>query len=34
MKGIFINSDAWNFWYSGPENMSVEGLQKDVDFYT
>lgn len=34
MAGIFINSDAWNFWLAGPETMTVEGLRKDVDFYT
>ncbi len=33
MSGIFINSDAWNFWHTEPENMSVDGLKKDVDFY-
>ncbi len=34
MKGLFINSDAWNFWFTDPENMNVEWIQRDVDFYT
>ena len=33
MAGIFINSDAWNFWETTPDMMTVDGLRKDVDFY-
>ncbi len=34
MSGIFINSDAWNFWVNKPpEDMSVSGIKKDVDHY-
>ena len=34
MSGIFINSDAWNFWIAKPEQMTAEGIRADVDFYT
>ena len=35
MKGVFINSDAWNFWvYNKPEDMTEKGIRDDVDFYT
>jgi hypothetical protein len=33
MSGIFINSDAWNFWLAKPDAMSAAGIRKDVDFY-
>ncbi len=38
-NGIFVNSDAWNFWLFEPlEEMDREGLlaavRRDVDFYT
>ncbi len=32
-NGIFINSDAWNFWETDPGNMSRQGIMDDVDFY-
>lgn len=34
MSGIFINSDAWNFWLSPTEMMNADGIRADVDFYT
>ena len=30
MSGIFINSDAWNFWIAKPEQMTAEGIRADV----
>jgi len=34
MSGIFINSDAWNFWFGAPiEKMNEQGVREDVDFY-
>ncbi len=34
MSGIFINSDAWNFWLLPEEKMNQQGIRDDVDFYT
>ncbi len=33
MSGIFINSDAWNFWLLPENKMNEEGIREDVDFY-
>ncbi len=33
MSGIFINSDAWNFWEGKPEDMTAQKIRDDVDFY-
>lgn len=34
MSGIFINSDAWNFWFGAPiEKMNAQGIREDVDYY-
>ncbi len=32
-NGIFINSDAWNFWEGKPEEMTAQKIRDDVDFY-
>lgn len=34
VSGIFINSDAWNFWLMPFETMNEAGIRADVDFYT
>ena len=33
MSGIFINSDAWNFWLDNQGNMTADAVRKDVEFY-
>lgn len=39
MNGIFINSDAWNFWLDNPElaeggrDAIVRAIRRDVEFY-
>ncbi len=34
MSGIYINSDAWNFWLFPPEAITEQHVKADVDFYT
>ncbi len=34
VKGVFINSDAWNFWEGNAEDMTEKKIRADVDFYT
>ena len=38
MSGIFINSDAWNFWLSEPletygRDELARAVERDVDYY-
>lgn len=39
-RGIFINSDAWNFWEDNPELATLDRdgivrvIERDIDFYT
>lgn len=32
-KGIFINSDAWNFWHTDKHELGEQDIRDDVDFY-
>ena len=39
MAGIYINSDAWNFWYAEPletydREKLIQAVKNDVDYYT
>ena len=31
--GVFVNSDAWNFWHTKDDPMDADSLRRDIDFY-